>query len=96
MRPSEGLALETFQTLPPINGIPGAAGKWPLLIRASEPRQPGKTGDSFARVSAWRRDPGLHERHSGLPETALEDPVNPFEDPVNSLHYPVSSLGGPT
>ena len=40
--------------------------------------------------------PCLHERHSGSPETALEDPVNPFEDPVVLLHYPVSFLGDPT
>ena len=54
------------------------------------------SGNSFVRVSVRRCDPGLHGRHSGSPETALEDPVHPVEDPVNSLHYPVSSLGCPT
>ena len=48
MRPWEGLALRCFQLLPPIKGIPGAAGK--SSARASW-EQPGKTGEYDTRVS---------------------------------------------
>ena len=52
MRPSEALALQRFQLVPP-GGIdqPGTQGCWAVLIRALELGRPGKTGDFDGSVS---------------------------------------------
>ena len=51
LRNEHAAALRGFQRLPPIKGIPGTAGKWSPLIRASELAQPGKTGEYDTSVS---------------------------------------------
>ncbi|CAK0810320.1 unnamed protein product [Prorocentrum cordatum] len=52
MRPSEALALQRFQLVPPAgDGMPGTKGRWAVLIRALELGRPGKTDDFDGSVS---------------------------------------------
>ena len=53
MRPLDGLALRGFQLVPPIKGIPGAAGWWARLIRT------GRAG------AAWQNRRVRHQRLAG-------------------------------
>ncbi|CAK0902174.1 unnamed protein product, partial [Prorocentrum cordatum] len=61
MRPSEALALQRFQLVPPAgDGLPGTKGRWAVLTRALELGRPGKTGD-FDLPRHQLLVPGLEE-----------------------------------
>ncbi|CAK0886135.1 unnamed protein product [Prorocentrum cordatum] len=82
MRPSEALALQRFQLVPPAgDGMPGTKGRWAVLIRALELGRPGKTDDFDGSVSLdlprhQLLVPGLEEIFSRRGE---RDPVFLFD-----------------
>ena len=45
LRPSEALALRSFQLLSPVVGERGTASGWVILVHAAELGRPGKTGE---------------------------------------------------
>ena len=96
VRNEHAAALRGFQRLPPIKGIPGTAGKWSPLIRASELAQPGKntrvrhqciTGSGTPSVSVSRTagTQGNSRRTTAPSPFSYTQPYQNTEDALKQL-----------